>query len=61
MTDLVIFAGPVIVTPAHKAIDWLGRDVRIVAVNFSGSANGQALAASLKDPSGRILPSLLAK
>lgn len=59
--DLVIFAGPVIVTDAHKKIDWLGRDVRIVPVVFSGNSNGKALAESLRDSSGRILPSLLAK
>jgi hypothetical protein len=59
--DLVIFAGPVIVTAAHKAIDWRGRDVRILPINFEGSANGQALAASLRDSAGRILPNLLAK
>lgn len=59
--DLVIFAGPVIVTAAHKAIDWKGRDVRIVPVVFDGSSNGKALAESLRDSSGRILPNLLAK
>lgn len=59
--DLVIFAGPVIVTEAHKKIDWMGRDVRILPIVFSGSSNGNALAASLKDKDGRILPNLLAK
>lgn len=59
--DLVIFAGPVIVTAAHKAIDWKGRDVRIVPVVFDGSSNGKALAESLRDGQGRILPNLLAK
>ena len=48
-------------TAAHKAIDWKGRDVRIVPIVFSGSSNGKALAESLRDSSGRILPALLAR
>ena len=59
--DLVIFAGPVIVTEAHKRIDWRRRDVRIVPIVFDGSSNGKALAESLRDSAGRILPNLLAK
>ncbi len=59
--DLVIFAGPVIVTAAHKAIDWGGRDVRILPIVFDGSSNGKALAESLRDSQGSILPRLLEK
>lgn len=59
--DLVLFAGPVVVTPAHKAIDWRGRDVRVVPIVFEGSSNGKALAESLRDSSGRILPNLIAR
>lgn len=59
--DIVIFAGPAILTDAHKKIDWGGRDVRVVMVNFTGNSNGKALAESLRDSSGRILPNLLAK
>lgn len=60
MTDLIFFVGPVVVTAAHRAVDWRGRDVRIIPIINDGSANG-ALAQSLKGPDGRILPSLLAR
>lgn len=60
MTDLVLFCGPVVVTPAHRAINWKGRDVRIVPIVNDGSANG-ALANAMRSPDGRILPNLLAR
>jgi hypothetical protein len=58
--DLVLFCGPVVVTQAHRSVDWRGRDVRIVPIVNDGSANA-ALAASLRGPDGRILPNLLAR
>jgi hypothetical protein len=61
MTDLVFFAGPVIVTEAHKRIDWRGRDVKIIPIVGEGSSNFEALAESLRDKQGRILPNLLKK
>lgn len=60
MTDLVLFCGPVVVTPAHRAINWRGRDVRIIPIVNDGSANG-ALAQAMRSPDGRILPRLLAR
>lgn len=59
--DVVLFAGPVVVTEAHRRIDWGGRDVRIVPIIGSGSASFQALAEQLRGPDGRILPRLLAQ
>jgi len=59
--DLVLFCGPVVITEAHRRIDWRGCDVRIAPVLQSGSANNAALAASLRGPDGRILPNLLAR
>jgi hypothetical protein len=61
VTDVVIWAGPVMLLPAHRAINWQGRDVRIVLVQGEGSSNMAALGSSLRDASGRILPNLLAK
>jgi hypothetical protein len=58
MTDLVLFCGPVVVTAAHRSIDWKGRDVRIVPIINDGSANA-AVAAAMRSPDGRILPNLL--
>jgi len=58
VTDLVLFCGPVVVTAAHRSIDWKGRDVRIVPIINDGSANA-ALAAAMRSPDGRILPNLL--
>jgi len=60
VTDIVVFAGPVVLTPAHRSINWHGRDVRIVPVVNDGSSNA-ALAQSLRAPDGRILPNLLAR
>lgn len=60
MTDLVLFCGPVVVTPAHRAINWKGRDVRVVPIVNDGSANG-ALAQAMRSPDGRILPNLIAR
>lgn len=61
MTDLVFFAGPVVVTEAHKRIDWRGRDVKIIPIVGSGSSTFEQLAESLRDKNGRILPNLLKK
>lgn len=61
MTDLVFFAGPVVVTKAHQSIDWRGRDVRIIPIVGEGSSTFAALAESLRDSQGRILPSLVKK
>lgn len=60
MTDLVFFCGPVVITEAHRRIDWKGRDVRVIPIIQHGSANA-ALAASLRSPDGRILPNLVAR
>lgn len=57
--DLVFYAGPVVVTEAHRRIDWGGREVRIVPIVGSGSSSFQALAESLRGGDGRILPNLL--
>lgn len=59
MTDVVFFAGPVILKPAFKQIDWLGRDVKIVPIEGAGSSYFAELAESLRDRSGRILPTLV--
>ncbi len=59
--DLVLFAGPVMVTDSFKRIDWLGSNVRIVPVQGSGSSYFSSLAEELRDSSGRILPRLLAR
>lgn len=56
--DLVIFAGPVIVKPAFRAIPW-ERETRIVEVTGSGSTHFSNLASSLQSSDGRILPGLL--
>ncbi len=61
MTDLLFFAGPVIVTDAMRRIDWGGRDVRIVPIIGSGSDYFSSLAEQLRDSSGRILPNLIRK
>jgi hypothetical protein len=59
MTDVVFFAGPVVVTAAFQQIDWLGRDVRIVPIVGSGSSYFSNLAEQLRAPDGRILPGLV--
>lgn len=61
MTDLVFFAGPVVVTAAHKQINWRGRDVRVIPIVGEGSANFESLAESLRGADKRILPNLIAK
>ena len=58
---LILFAGPVMVKPIHRSIDWNGLDVKIVPIQVSGSSNAAAMADSFKDQSGRMLPSILAK
>jgi hypothetical protein len=58
--DLVIFAGPVIVKPAFKAIQW-ANPTSVVTVNGAGSTYFANLADSLRDGQGRILPSLLSR
>lgn len=60
MTDLVFFCGPVVMTAAHRAIDWKGHDVRVISIINHGSANA-ALASSLRSADGRILPNLVAR
>jgi hypothetical protein len=57
--DLVLFAGPVILRPEFSAINWLGRSVKIVAVEGAGSTYFSQLAEELRDSSGRILPNLI--
>ena len=57
--DLVLFAGPVTLTPAHQQVDWHGRDVRVALIQGSGSSNFRALGESLRDADGRILPNVL--
>lgn len=59
MTDVVFFAGPVLVTPAFQSIDWRGRDVRIIPIAGAGSTHFSRLAETLRDSSGRILPNLV--
>jgi len=59
--DIVFFAGPVVLSDAFKHIDWRGRDVRIVPVVGAGSDYFSALADSLRDSSGRMLPGLIAR
>jgi hypothetical protein len=61
MTDIVLFAGPVMVKDAFKRIDWQGRDVRIVPIVGSGSTFFSQLAEQLRDRDGRILPGLMKK
>lgn len=61
MADLVLFAGPVIVTREFRQINWFGRDVHIVPVEGTGSAHFSVLASSLRDAQGRMLPGLLRK
>jgi hypothetical protein len=61
VTDLIFFAGPVIVTDAMHRIDWGGRDVRIVPIVGSGSTYFSQLAEQLRDSNGRILPNLVRK
>lgn len=60
MTDVVFFAGPVLVAP-FQSIDWYGRDVKIIPIAGSGSTYFSNLAEQLRDKSGRILPTMIAK
>jgi hypothetical protein len=57
--DVVFFAGPVVLRDAFRRIDWRGRDVRLIAVQGSGSSYFSRLAEQLRDRDGRILPKLL--
>lgn len=59
MTDVVFFAGPVIVTEQFRQIDWMGRDVRIVPIVGAGSSYFSNLAEQLRGRDGRILPELV--
>lgn len=59
MTDVVFFAGPVVVKQDFLAIDWLGRDVRIIPIAGSGSSYFSNLAEQLRSGDGRILPNLV--
>jgi hypothetical protein len=61
MADVIFWCGPVVVNAEFKAIDWGGRDVRIVPVAGAGSSNFQNLAGSLRNAEGRILPGLISK
>lgn len=61
MTDVVFFAGPVLIKQAFRQIDWYGRDVRIIPIAGAGSSHFSNLAEQLRDSSGRILPNLLAR
>jgi hypothetical protein len=55
--DLLFFAGPVVVRTSWD-VNWFGRDVRVVPVVGAGSDTFRALAATLRDRDGRILPQL---
>lgn len=59
MTDVIFWCGPVVVTKEFQAINWYGRDVRIVPVEGHGSTHFSTLAESLRGPDGRILPGLI--
>lgn len=61
MTDLVIFAGPVMLRPDTSKIDWYGDKVAIALIQGSGSENFKKLALGMKDSQGRILPTILRK
>lgn len=62
MSDVVIFAGPVILKPEFSKIDWFGKDVKIVPVPGAGSENFKRLGMSLREGyNGPILPNLLSK
>lgn len=61
MTDVVFFAGPIIVKPAFQNIDWFGRQVAIVPIAGAGSSHFSALAEELRAADGRILPNLIAR
>lgn len=61
MTDVIFFAGPVLVKSEFKAIDWYGRDVRIIPITGAGSDYFSTLAEALRDRDGRILPNLIQK
>jgi len=59
VADVVLFAGPVIVTDEFRQIDWYGRDVRICPIVGAGSTHFVNLAMNSRDADGRMLPSLL--
>lgn len=62
MSDVVIFAGPIMLNPTFSKIDWMGRDVRIVTIPGAGSENFKRLGMSWRDYStGRILPEIKKK
>jgi hypothetical protein len=58
VTDLVVFAGPVVLKPAFHAIPWQ-TEVQLAVIEGSGSSHFSALGAQLRDGSGRVLPALL--
>lgn len=61
MTDLLIFAGPVMLRPETAKIDWFGQSVAIALIQGAGSENFKNLALGMKDSQGRILPTILQK
>lgn len=61
MTDVVFFAGPVLVAP-FASIDWYGRDVRVIPIAGAGSTYFADLAEQLRNPTTkRILPNLISR
>lgn len=56
--DVVVYAGPVVIKSAFKAIQW-ERPTTIVPIVGAGSSHFSALADRLRAPDGRILPTLI--
>lgn len=60
VTDLVFFAGPVVVSASMQKLGWR-RPTRVIPIECIGSSTCQSLGYSLRDSAGRILPNLLAR
>jgi hypothetical protein len=60
MSDLVIFAGPVVVSNAFKQVPWR-RPTTVVAIPGTGSDFFHNIAMSVKTQDGRVLPGLVRK
>ena len=60
LTDIVFFAGPVVVGPEFQSIQWR-RPTLVVPIQGSGSSYFANLAERLRDSRGRILPSLVSR
>jgi hypothetical protein len=58
VSDLVLFAGPVVLKAAFDRIAWR-TDVRVVAIPGTGSSYFGSLGVGLRDQGGRVLPNLL--